>query len=175
MKRGIILTAALLMLLAGCDNSQQELSQWMAQVRATTKVSVAPIAEPKKYVPYGYRLKDNLDPFNTEKVTVAQAKLQARNASGLTPDLNRRREPLESFPLDALSMVGTLMQNKQVYGLVKADKTLNRVSTGQYLGQNYGKITSITETEITLKEIVQDAAGEWVEQISKLQLQETKK
>ena len=175
MNRKLMLTAFTALVLSACDNQQQELSQWMTQVRATTKVSVTPIPEPKKYEPYGYRLKDSIDPFNPEKVTVAQAKIQARNASSLMPDPNRRREPLESFPLDALSMVGTLMQNKQVYGLVKADKTLNRVTLGHYLGQNYGKIIGITETEITLKEIVQDAAGEWVERISKLQLQETKK
>jgi type IV pilus assembly protein PilP len=174
MMRGTALCIAA-MTLAACDGQQQELSEWMQKVRNETKVSVAKLPEPKKYEPYGYRLRDSMDPFNVEKVSVAQAKLQARSSSGIRPDMDRRREPLEAFPLDALSMVGAMVQNKQVFGLVRVDKTLNRVALGNYLGQNFGKITNISETEITLKEIVQDAAGEWTERISKLQLQEAKK
>jgi type IV pilus assembly protein PilP len=175
MMRALVLVPCAAVLLAACDGEQQELSQWMKQVKETTKVSVAKLPEPKKYEPYGYRLRDSLDPFNIEKISVAQAKLQARSSNGIRPDMDRRREPLEAFPLDTLTMVGALVQNKQVFGLVKVDKNLNKVALGNYLGQNFGKITSISETEITLKEIVQDAAGEWTERVSKLQLQEAKK
>jgi len=86
--------------------------------------------------------------------------------------MNRRKEPLEAFPLDAMMMVGTLVKQGQPVALVKVDNLLYQVRPGNYLGQNYGKITKITETEVSLREIVQDAAGEWTERQGSLQLQE---
>lgn len=173
--RSVVIVAFFAVLLCACDGEQQELKDWMAEVKANTKVSVSPLSEPKKYEPYAYRLRDSLDPFNLEKIAAAQAKLQARSSSGVRPNMDRRREPLEAFPLDTLTMVGALVQNKRVFGLLRLEKNLHKVSVGNYLGQNFGKIVGITETEITLKEIVQDAAGEWTERVSKLQLQEEKK
>ena len=90
----------------------------------------------------------------------------------MAPDLNRRKEPLEAFPLEQLKMVGTLTQTGVTYALVKADKTLYRVKKGNYLGQNFGLITEITDTEVKLKEIVQDTAGDWTERQSVLPLLE---
>ncbi|MFM2399709.1 MAG: hypothetical protein RL341_1866 [Pseudomonadota bacterium] len=163
-------------LLAACSSGeQQELNQWMSQVRAQTKTSVPKLPEPKKFEPYAYTVQRELDPFNPQKLAVAQARLQARTGTGIRPDLDRRREALEAYPLDAISMVGILRQNNQTFALLQADKTLYRVSTGNYVGQNFGKIIGVTETEVALKEIVQDAAGEWTERASKLQLQEVKK
>jgi type IV pilus assembly protein PilP len=91
---------------------------------------------------------------------------------GVAPDLNRRKEPLEAFPLEQLTMVGTLTQNKETYALVRADKTLYRVKKGNYMGQNFGLITDVTDSEIKLKEIVQDSAGDWAERQSVLPLLE---
>ena len=88
----------------------------------------------------------------------------------MQPDLNRRKEPLESYPLESLKMVGTLQQGKAVYALVKADNTVYRVKSGNYIGQNFGLISNIGDTEIKLKEIVQDTAGDWTERLSSLQL-----
>jgi type IV pilus assembly protein PilP len=86
--------------------------------------------------------------------------------------MNRRREPLESYPLETLRMVGTLFQGKRVHALVQADKTLHQVKVGNYLGQNFGVVTKISEAEVALKELIQDAGGDWVERASTLQLQE---
>jgi type IV pilus assembly protein PilP len=86
--------------------------------------------------------------------------------------LNRRKEPLEAFPLEQLKMVGTLSQGNDTYALVRADKTLYRVKKGNYMGQNFGLITDVTESEIKLKEIVQDSAGDWAERQSVLPLLE---
>ena len=91
---------------------------------------------------------------------------------GIAPDLNRRKEPLEAFPLEQLKMVGTLSQGKDTYALVRADKTLYRVKKGNYMGQNFGLITDVTDSEIKLKEIVQDSAGDWAERQSVLPLLE---
>lgn len=93
----------------------------------------------------------------------------------LTSELNRRKEPLEAYPLDAMTMVGSLDKGGQKVALLKVENLLHQVRKGNYLGQNYGRVTQITESEITLREIVQDAAGEWIERGTTLQLQENTK
>ena len=94
-------------------------------------------------------------------------------ASGIKPDLNRPKEALEAFPLETLRMVGTLSQEKDTFGLVRAGPNLFRVKKGNYMGLNFGVITAIDENEIKLKELVQDGGGDWVERASSLQLVET--
>jgi type IV pilus assembly protein PilP len=92
-------------------------------------------------------------------------------AGGIQPDFNRRKEPLEAYPLENLKMVGTLQQQKVMHALVKTpDNNLFRVKAGNYVGQNFGRITGINETAIALKEIVQDSNGSWEEKDQALQL-----
>jgi type IV pilus assembly protein PilP len=162
--------------LAGCgDGGVEEVRQWMQEEKARTKVQVPKVAEPKKFTPYIYAGKTTVDPYSPSKLAVALAKLQAGSSSGFKPDLDRRREPLESYPLDALKMVGTLEKPGLTYALLQADKTVYQAKVGNYVGQNLGMIVKITDTEVELKEIVQDAAGDWVERKAKLELQETRK
>jgi len=174
------LGAALLagLLLAGCGSSdEEELRQWMSAQRAQTRPRVTPIPEPKRFVPQAYQQDGAIEPFSNQKLTQAlrQAAAQPGNMALIAPELNRRKEPLESFPLDAMSMVGSLTKAGQRVALVKVDNLLYQVRAGSYLGQNYGKVTRISETEVTLREIVQDAAGEWIERAASLQLQERSK
>jgi type IV pilus assembly protein PilP len=167
---------ALLSLLAACgDGGLQAERKWMDEVRQQTKVSVPKLAEPKKFTPFTYGAKDSVDPFNPAKLTVALAKQQSSSASAFKPDLSRRREALEAYPLDSLHMVGTLQKQGLSYALIQADRSLYQTKVGNYIGQNFGMVTGISETEVTIKEVVQDASGEWVERKSKLELQETKK
>lgn len=176
MSRRFTLTAALLFGLLGCEEGgQQEIQQWMDEVRQQTKVDVPKLSEPKKFFPFAYALQDNLDPYNPTKLEIALAKAKGNSSSALKPDMDRRREPLESYPLDTLKMVGTMQKPGINYALVQADKTVFHLKVGNYIGQNFGMITNISETEVELKEIVQDASGEWVERQAKLELQETKK
>jgi type IV pilus assembly protein PilP len=171
-----LLGLAFLLGLQGCaDGGVQEVQQWMDEVKRNTKVSIPKLSEPKKFIPFAYSAKDTVDPYNPSKLTVALVKAQAKSNSAFKPDLDRRREPLESYPLDNLQMVGTLQRAGLSYALLKADKTLFQAKVGNYVGQNLGMITNITETEVHIKEIVQDAAGDWVERKAKLELQETKK
>ena len=95
-------------------------------------------------------------------------------AGGLkAPDPNRRKEPLEAYPLENLKMVGTLQQKKDIYAVVRTpDNRLFRVKPGNFLGQNFGRITGISESAIKLKELVQDSGGEWKEEERSLLLQE---
>jgi type IV pilus assembly protein PilP len=97
------------------------------------------------------------------------------NAALIAPELNRRKEPLEAMPLDTVAMVGSLVKLGQPVALVRVENLLYQVRIGNYLGQNYGRITKISETELALREIVQDAAGEWTERMATLQLQEGSK
>ncbi len=158
--------------LAGCGANHEELQQWMEQQRREVKPSVKPLQPPKKFDPQPYASMQAVEPFSTQKLTVAIKQESRQPNSLLSGELNRRKEPLESFPLDSVRMVGSLAKSGQPYALLKVDNLLYQVKLGDYLGQNYGRITKIAETEIALREIVQDAAGEWIERVSTLQLQE---
>lgn len=162
--------------MAGCgDGGVQEVKQWMEETRQQTRVAIPKLSEPKKFTPFVYGGKDSVDPFNPNKLAVAFAKLQSKSNNALAPDPDRRREPLESYPLDSITMVGTLQKPGLSYALLQVDKTVFQAKVGNYIGQNFGMITQITETEVDLKEVIQDASGEWVERKAKLELQETKK
>ena len=136
------------------------------------KPSVQPLSPPKKFNPQPYVSIAGVDPFSTQKLSVA-IKQEARQPNSLlAAEINRRKEPLEAYPMDSMTMVGSVVKHGQPYALLKVDNLLYQVKVGDYLGQNYGKITKITETGIAVREIVQDAAGEWIERPGALQLQE---
>lgn len=158
--------------LAGCGGDVDELSQWMEQQRKEAKPSVTPLLPPKKFLPQPYEAGAGVDPFSAQKLSVAIRQEAAQPNSLLTAEINRRKEPLEAYPLDSMGMVGSLTRDNRRYALLRVDNLLYQVKAGDYLGQNFGRITKISETEITLREVVQDAAGEWIERTSTLQLQE---
>ncbi len=157
---------------AGCSSEQEELTQWMDQQRREVKPNVVAITAPKKFNPQIYLAMTSVEPFSTQKLTVALKQEARQTNSLLASEINRRREPLEAYPLDSMMMVGSVTRTGRPYALLKVDNLLYQVKAGDYLGQNYGKITKISETDVALREIVQDAAGEWIERISALQLQE---
>lgn len=162
-------------LLAACgDGGIPEVRQWMDETRRQTKVVVPKLTEPKKFTPFTYAGKSATDPYSPAKFVNATATPSA-SGSRFQPNLDRRREPLETFPLDNLKMVGTLRKQGANFALVQAEHTLFQAKVGNYIGQNFGQITRITDSEVELKETVQDAAGEWVERTAKLELQEIKK
>jgi len=165
--------------LAACSQSgQEELQQWMNQQRAQTRPKVEPIPEPKKFTPQAYTQERAVDPFSNQKLTQALKRESAQTsttASLVAPELARRKEPLEAYPLDAMTMVGSLIKQGKPVALIRVDNLLYQVRPGNYLGQNYGRITKVDETEVVLREIVQDSAGEWIERTATLQLQERSK
>jgi type IV pilus assembly protein PilP len=158
--------------LGGCGGETQELQDWMDQQRREVRPSVAPLAAPKKFNPVPYANAQQVDPFSTQKLSVALKQEAKQPNSMLAAEMSRRKEPLESFPLDAMSMVGSVSKAGVPVALLRVDNLLYQVKAGDYLGQNYGRILRITETEVALREIVQDAAGEWIERKASLQLQE---
>lgn len=162
--------------LAGCGAaSQDELSQWMQAQRNTAQPRVEPLSEPKRFEPQAYLSEGAPSPFSSDKLTAALSRESGRGSTSsslIAQELNRRKEPLEAIPLDTMSMVGVLDKGGQVVGLLSVNGLLYQVRPGNYLGQNYGRILRITETEIALREIVQDGVGEWIERPAALQLQE---
>lgn len=162
--------------LTACGGSKEDdIRQWMAEERNRTQPKVTPIPAPKQFKPEPYSNVTALEPFSNQKLTQAlkrDSSQAAANVALIAPELARRKEPLETFPLDTMVLVGSIVKAGQHVALLKVDNLLYQVRIGGYLGQNYGKVTKITETEITLREIVQDAVGEWIERVATIQLQE---
>ena len=168
-----VLAACAVAALAACGAEQEELAQWMEQQRREVKPNVTPLTPPKKFTPQAYTSLGGVEPFSAQKLTVALKQEARQPNSLLAAEINRRKEPLEAYPLDSMRMVGSVTKGGRPYALLRVDNLLYQVKQGDYLGQNYGKITKISETDVSLREIVQDAAGEWIERASALQLQET--
>ncbi len=163
-------------LLAACSAAgETEIRQWMAEVRQNMKPTTEPVPPPKEFTPYTYDSRGLVDPFDSQKVVMAVTRQQQARSTGssVRPDLDRRRETLEGFPLDQIRMVGMMKQGGTNVALLETGGATHLVRVGNYVGQNFGLVTRITETEVQLKEIVQDAAGEWVERPAKLELQES--
>jgi type IV pilus assembly protein PilP len=170
-----VATSVSLILFAGCSvGGGDDLRTWMVEQRNAAKPKVEPIKEPVRFVPEGYVQVGKISPFSADKLTIALRTDASKSGNDalVAPELKRRKEPLEAMPLDAMAMVGVLDKNNQKVALVKVDNLLYQVKVGNYLGQNYGRITRISESEITMREIVQDGTGEWTERTAALQLQE---
>lgn len=170
MNRRVLMPLVLACALASCGGEQySDLRQFVKESENLPHGRIPPLPDVKPYEPFTYDAYNLIDPFKPRKIE------PPKNAAGggIQPDLNRRKEPLEAYPLENLRMVGTLQQNKQTFALVKSpDNNLFRVKSGNYLGQNFGLITEISESTIKLKEIVQDSGGDWTERVSTLTLAE---
>ena len=156
--------------LAACSGEEHsDLRQFVKESDKLPPSRIQPLPKVKPYEPFAYNAYDLTDPFKPRKIEPPKTTAKG----GLQPDLNRPKEALEVYPLENLSMVGTLQQKGKVFALIKApDQGLYRVASGSYLGQNFGRIVGISETDIKLKEIVQDSGGNWEEKDQALQLQE---
>ncbi len=159
------LLGPILLFLAACGSQQDDLKSFVRDADRTTPRRFEPLPAAKPFEPFAYEGFDLPDPFKPRRLTVAK-----EGGGGLAPELNRRREPLEAFPLERLKVVGTLRQKGQLFAVIEANGTLYRVTKGNFIGQNFGLITNISGTEIEVKEIVQDSAGDWAERTLALSL-----
>ncbi|ARU30635.1 pilus assembly protein PilP [Sulfuriferula sp. AH1] len=164
-----LITVAALLSLAACSGSgHDDLTQFVKESGANLRGKVEALPEMRPYQPFAYNAFELPDPFKPRKL-----KPSAGGGGGAQPDMTRPKEPLESFALETLKMVGVLKQKNAIYAVIKTpENTIYRVRTGNYLGQNFGKVVAITDTEVKLKEIVQDSTGDWAERDSTLTLQE---
>ena len=169
--RALLAMAVAALLLAGCGGDEfSDLRQFVKESGEGLRGRVEPIPEVQQFEPFAYNAFDLPDPFKA-RTTLAGSRIPG---GGPQPDLNRRKEALEAFPLESLQMVGTLEQKRVYYALIKTpDKNLYRLKVGNYLGQNFGVITAISDAAVTLKEVIQDSSsGAWTERTSNLQLLE---
>ncbi len=166
----LVILASCSLTLSACGGEEHsDLRQFVKESDKLPVGRIPPLPEVRPYEPFAYNAYDLTDPFKPRKIEPPKTAAKG----GLQPDFNRPREALEAFPLENLKMVGTLQQKQQVYALIKApDSSLYRVTSGNYLGQNFGRIVGISETDIKLKEIVQDSGGNWEEKDQALLLQE---
>jgi type IV pilus assembly protein PilP len=172
----ILGSLVLLAMLSACTGGGgSEIKEWMETTKKNVKPRVQPISEPKKFIPFGYVKRPDIDPFNPGKLLNVLARQAESAKTGPVIDENRQKEVLEGYPLDALKMVGTLERKGETVALILAERNIFQIKVGNHVGQNNGKITKITETEISINEIVQDAVGDNVEREAKLELQESKK
>ncbi len=161
----LALTAAL----TACGRGMGDLETWVSEVKSRTSTQIEPIPQMKEYEAYAYVPGERRDPF----VPVQPQRQQAAGAGGPgpRPDLKRPKEALEEYPLDALRMQGIIRTPRATFGLIKSpDGIIHRVSVGGYMGQNYGQVKSVTETEITLSELVADGFGGYIQRPATLAL-----
>lgn len=171
MTKTLLISSLVCVFLAACSGgTQDELQQWMKDNTKDMRGRIPPLPQVKPYAPVAYDAAGMVSPFSERKLAVEKAQ---GGGSGIQPDMNRPKEPLEAFPLESIKYVGVIEKRKQSFGIVTADGALYQVRIGNYMGQNFGVITKISETEISLRELVQDPNGDWVERVSSLQLQAT--
>ncbi len=153
--------------LSGCGSGDMDdLHRFVAETGKDMQGKIEPLPEVKPYEPFSYNAFDLPDPFKPRKLSTG-------GGGGIQPDLTRPKEPLEAFSLETLKMVGVLSQKGVIQAVIKTpDNAVYHVKKGNYMGQNFGLITQITDSEVTLREIVQDSAGDWSERTSTLNLQE---
>lgn len=171
----VLALLAVTLALGGCAGDMSDLHQFVAAEKAKKPGPIQPLPQIKPYETFIYQADSLRSPFvpDTESAAPALADGQTAGGNGVQPDLNRNKEYLEGFPLDSLTMVGTLTFQGIEYALVSdPDGAVHRVQDGNFLGQNHGKITTISDTEIRLTEIIPDGLGGWMEQQSVLGLDE---
>jgi len=159
-----LIVLGLALLAAGCSQDMSDLEEYALEVKSRTSKNIEPIPQPKPYEPFTYEPGERRDPF----LPILQSRDATLAASGgagaIRPDTNRPKEPLEEYPLDALRMVGTITMQQRAFALIRApDAVVHRVSVGDHLGQNFGKITGISETEVVLMEIIPDGLGGYIQ------------
>lgn len=171
-------------MLAACGGEQHsDLKSELDKMTKDMRGRIDKLPEVKPYEPVPYQAEKDeqgkplVDPFRPTRIEVAQQDkaVPSATSSRVKQEQDRAKEPLEAFALESIQMQGTLTQGKETFALVKAGSNLYRVRKGNYMGQNYGVIMAIDEGQISLKELVQDGGGEWIERQSALQLQEARK
>lgn len=154
--------------LSACSSGMEDLETKVSEVKARKSTAIEPIPQQKQFEAFVYDPAGRRDPFTPVE---PERNDRGFDNSGLKPDLNRNKEPLEEFPLDALRMVGTITTQGRLYAMVRApDGVIHRVAVKDHMGQNYGEILSINEAEVGLTEIIADGFGGWMQRPASLAL-----
>jgi len=162
--------------ITACGNNIAELEQYAEQVKNNPRGVVAGIPEPIIYATFSYP-QANKDPFDPNVISAIfdnnDIAISVPPKDMIAIDQHRSREFLEGFPLDSLSMVGTLQQDGQLWALIQTtDGTVQKVTTGNYVGMNSGEIKVITGNDIALTEKVRDGIGGVIERFAMIRIAE---
>ncbi|MDX2463397.1 MAG: pilus assembly protein PilP [Porticoccus sp.] len=169
-----LITLACVVLTSGCSGESQygDLQSFMAKVRAKPAGEVEPLPTFRSYKAFSYGAMAMRSPFEPPIALASSDSVSGENKVQ-PPDKNRKKEYLESYNFAALSMVGALSKNEQIWSLVNdGSGGIHRVTTGNYMGKNHGRIISVTNSKIDVIEVVPDGQGEWVERPRTLALKE---
>lgn len=148
--------------LGACGSDMDDLDQYINDIKARPGGRIEPLPEITPYEVFSYTA--DVDGYRSPFVPDSPQSSGGPSDNGTRPDPERSREFLESFPLDALRMVGTLELGGTNFGLVQtSDGLVHRVILGNYMGQNDGRITAIQDSEIELIEIISDGIGGYLE------------
>jgi type IV pilus assembly protein PilP len=165
----------LITMLAACDSNQDDLGRYIAEVKARPATPIPPIPAVRTYTPYEYTGLEGRDPFRqSTSVGSDEEVVGGGPGDGPRPDFKRTREYLERFELDTLLMVGTFDKERNQWVLIRdPDGTIHRVSMGNYIGKNHGKVSIISPDEVELSEFITDGAGGWLVRDASLVLGDT--
>lgn len=165
----VLAMIASVVVLAGCTKGMSDLRTWVAQEKAKKGVPIQPLPVIKTFETFKYDDQDKRDPFSPSTAETSSA----TSTSGPRPDADRAKEPLEMFALDSLKMVGTVGVGANMEVLIKdPGGVIHRVHKNEYMGQNYGHITAISEDHIDLVELVSNGNGGWMERPASIALGE---
>ena len=168
---GLVAVVACATLVAGCSRDMYDLEQWVEEMKRRPATRIEPLPQVKPYETFVYTAHDQRAPFTPS--APARPQVDVGDGDGVRPDPNRNREYLEEFPLDTLRMVGTVTMGGTTFALIRTtDGAVHRVSVGNYLGQNHGRITDISEVQVSLIEIIPDGMGGWTERAAAVALSE---
>ena len=171
--RRTLFVAGALSTLTACGGDMSDLNRFIAETKTKHHGRVDPLPEFPPYETFAYSADVYRDPFRSQTDIGSGASAQMEEYSGPRPEATRRREPLESYPIDSLKMVGLLQQRSQTWALVRdPDGTIHRVQPGNFAGQNHGKITSVSENRIDITELVPDGLSGWVNREAQLAMTE---
>lgn len=160
-------------LLAGCAGDRSDLEQFVAQEKAKKPGPIEPLPQIQPYESFTYEADNLRSPFVPDTESTQSENQASGSGTGLQPNFNRNKEYLEQFPLDALTMVGTVEARGEKYALVAdPDGAVHRVQPGNHLGQNHGEVIGVSDTQINVREIVPDGLGGWMERQAAIGLDE---
>lgn len=169
-----MLAVAVPIMISACGGDEHtDVKQWMNEATKDIRGGLPPLPEVKPFPVVSYDAGDLLDPFRPAKIEPEKK----GGGGGVKPDLERRKEELERYPLDALKFVGVIRDDKRLYAVIVADKRIYRVKVGNYMGEDFGRIVDIQaspgmdEGKVVLREQVSDPGGDWVERTSVLEMQ----
>jgi type IV pilus assembly protein PilP len=166
------LMAIVVLLLSACDEQRDgDLRTWMAEVRLRHHPQPSSVSPAAAIPVFRYQPASRTDPFDLAKLALAD---DSPSGESLQPDLRRAREPLESFPLDSVRLIGSLRRGREVVALIEADKQIYQLRVGAHLGQDFGKVIAIGDKTVDIEELVSEGSGRWTQRRTQLVLQEKK-